>query len=208
MGLTGYHHDAIGLHGDTGQALAHDTGRHHHLGALQCRFVSQRGLKSQIGAIFVEQDGGAIGQCRLGVSDDGQQFDVHHHLLGGILGLGLGFGHDGRHHVTHKTDLATGEHRAVEQRRQHREALEVGEAQISTGIHSHHTGHGEGPRRVHRTQVAVGHIGAHEVNVKGIGDLEVIGVFAGTNQQFGVFATEDGVTKNRTGRGHDRCSRQ
>ena len=89
--------------------------------------VAEVERERDVGAVLVEEHRRAVEHGGLGVDDDGQRVVVDDHGLGGVDGLRAGLGDHRGHDVADEAHHALGQRRPVEHRRQHDEALDVGE---------------------------------------------------------------------------------
>ena len=158
-----YGQDAVGLHGNAGQALAHHGDLGDRVGAGERVGIAlgwEVGAEADVGAMVGEQQRGVGRQCIDRTQHGRQRLVVDHDTLGGVGGLGAGLGHDGGDDVADEAHLARGEDGPVQRLRHHRELLQRREAQVVAAgvVDGHHAGHGRRLADIDGDQVAVGDV--------------------------------------------------
>ena len=108
------------------------------------------------------------------VGDRGQRVVVDDHGLGRVERLRLRLGDDHRDDVADEADLAARERRPVHRRRQHHEAVMVGEVEVAGGVHGDDAGHRPGVVEVDRLDPRVRDRRPDERDVQQPVDLEVV----------------------------------
>ncbi len=194
--------DAVGLHRDARQALAHhrqlgdDVGPFERVGVVA---FGERGAEAHVRAVLGEEER-CVARHRIGSGQDRcQRVVVDDHLLGRVARLGSSLGDDRGHDVADEPHLLRREHRTVQRLRHHHELLEGREGEVVVArVDGHHARHRRRAAGVDRQEVGVGDRGTHERDVEHVGLDEVVDVLPRSCQQRRVFEATNGVSEDRT----------
>jgi hypothetical protein len=195
--------DGVALDGGDRHALvdhphAHDVvGPDERVGAV--RVVA---LGRDVRAQTLELERGAWGHRRLDIGHHGQVVVVDVDQLGRVDGLRARLRDDRSDDVADEADDALRQRRPVEHRRQHDEALHVGELEVLARVDGEHTRHRRGLARVDRGDARVGDRAPHEHHVPHAGNRQVVGLAGVALEDARVLEPDDRVAEDRAGGGH------
>ncbi len=149
---------SIGLHGHAGQPLAVDAALDDSCCAFErvAIFQTDPGLEDHVAAVLFEDDRRALGQCLLGVGHDVEWFVVGHDGFCCVLGLGPGAGDDSGDDVADEADLALGQRRSSDVRREHREPEVRRHLQVVGRVDAEHPWHVDRIADVDGSEVCMG----------------------------------------------------
>ena len=143
------------------------------------RTPNKLAVKNQVRAVRrVHQRCVAVQGC-FGVHDVGGLFVLDHHQLGGVFGQSAGVGHHSGHPFTGVARNVRGHGKARDLRCIHAGQHRVGGgAQLSTGDHRMHAGHGQGLAGVDAQNLGAGIGAGHQGHVQHALAVDVGGVMA------------------------------